>query len=324
MSLIDNQRQFHSKILLFGEYSIILDSTALSIPFPLFKGVLRFASSHERSQSYSSHQELLSFADFLDDLLSKENDFPFDLSSFRFDLSQGLFFDSSIPEGHGIGSSGALVANLFYRYGRIKERLETKSWDKDYLLQLRQWLGKMEGHFHGKSSGLDPLISYVNRPLLILSENDMSVVDLPLSFQFEHDKKHSPAQDISIFLLNTKRARSTGPLVQLFLEMRKEQKFVDFCERDFLPINELLIEQFLSGQLDSMYSSFIQLSSFQYSYFRPMIPYLIQKTWQKGLENEDYALKLCGAGGGGFLLGMTKNFEKTQQLLHPFEIRRIF
>jgi mevalonate kinase len=37
-----------------------------------------------------------------------------------------------------------------------------------------------------------------------------------------------------------------------------------------------------------------------------MIPQSFQDLWQQGLDEGHFALKLCGAGGGGFLLGMGK------------------
>ena len=31
------------------------------------------------------------------------------------------------------------------------------------------------------------------------------------------------------------------------------------------------------------------------------------------METEDFKLKLCGSGGGGFLLGIAKNYDKAKQ-----------
>ena len=39
-SLVMNKKFFNSKVLLFGEYSIIKDSMALSIPYDVFGGNL--------------------------------------------------------------------------------------------------------------------------------------------------------------------------------------------------------------------------------------------------------------------------------------------
>jgi len=35
-----------------------------------------------------------------------------------------------------------------------------------------------------------------------------------------------------------------------------------------------------------------------------MIPLGLQELWKEGLEKKEFVLKLCGAGGGGLLLGL--------------------
>ena len=47
--------------------------------------------------------------------------------------------------------------------------------------------------------------------------------------------------------------------------------------------------------------------------FKPMIPSAFHKVWQHGIETNDYYLKLCGSGGGGYILGFTKDFNKTKK-----------
>ena len=42
--MIENSRPFYSKIILFGEYSIIRDSRALALPFALYEGNLKFSN----------------------------------------------------------------------------------------------------------------------------------------------------------------------------------------------------------------------------------------------------------------------------------------
>ena len=105
--LMRDERSFCSKVLLFGEYSVIQDSMALAIPYPLFEGRILFRQ-HGAKGSVPD-PELKAFAEYLR-RLSHKNELccPFDITSFEFDIAQGLAFESTIPQGHGVGSSGAL------------------------------------------------------------------------------------------------------------------------------------------------------------------------------------------------------------------------
>jgi len=111
---------FYAKILLFGEYGIIKDSKGLSIPYNAAKGALIIPKNAADSHS-SSNQSLAGFAKHLAAL--QENDpavFSFDLDRLQQDISNGLYFDSTIPQGYGIGSSGALVAAIYDNYAQRK------------------------------------------------------------------------------------------------------------------------------------------------------------------------------------------------------------
>ena len=65
--------------------------------------------------------------------------------------------------------------------------------------------------YHGTSSGLDPLICYLNLPILIKSKTDLGTVGIP-------DSNNGKG---AVFLLNTGEVGNTQPLVQHFLERCK-------------------------------------------------------------------------------------------------------
>jgi mevalonate kinase len=44
-----------------------------------------------------------------------------------------------------------------------------------------------------------------------------------------------------------------------------------------------------------------------------MIPENMKPVWQEGLNRDDFKLKLCGSGGGGFLLGISNDFKLTRK-----------
>ena len=47
-----------------------------------------------------------------------------------------------------------------------------------------------------------------------------------------------------------------------------------------------------------------------------------QKVWKKGIETNTYYLKLCGSGGGGYMLGFTQDIDKARTALkgHTLEV----
>ncbi len=288
---------FFSKVMLFGEYSIIRDSMALAIPYNVYQGFLSFNSTNPKIDN-----ELLAFYQYLKNkgkLLIE-----FDVEKFFTDLGYGLYFNSTIPKGFGLGSSGALCAALYSRYG--KERPEN-------IKILKKFFSEIESHFHGASSGLDPLISYINSPILI-KEGQINPISLP---------EFTPGKG-GIFLLNTGRDRRTEPLVNLFLEKCKSDDFSTLCSTVLNPITDSCINSFLKSDIRSHYEFFRELSDFQFRHFNPMIPKNFQPLWREGLKSEDYYLKLCGAGGGGFLMGITKDIEKVKINLKNYEIRPVF
>lgn len=306
-----DQRYFYSKLLLFGEYSVIRDSKALAVPYNLFKGTLSFPSSKEGQRALD--QELKSFSQYLRRLFHQRQDIPFefDINSFEFDLSQGLYFDSTIPVGFGVGSSGALCAALFDRYGKISSQFNLKN---DFLSLLKKVFSLLEAHFHGTSSGIDPLVSYTDQSILIRECKTMESVTIPDYSQGEG----------AIFLLNTGRPRRTEPLVNLFLEKCKSAEFASLCETILTPVTDRCIEGLLTKNLKQLKESFVQLSEFQFEHLTPMIPKLYQEIWEWGLKTGELSLKLCGAGGGGFMLGITDHFERMTDQLKDYNIRPLY
>ena len=55
-----------------------------------------------------------------------------------------------------------------------------------------------------------------------------------------------------------------------------------------------------------------------------MIPSKFKKLWTDGIENEDYYLKLCGSGGGGFLIGFTRDIDTIDQYFPKKKIEVLF
>ncbi len=309
------EQNFHSKILLFGEYSIIQESMGLTLPYDIFKGKLTFDKPEnlDLKSLEDSNKDLKSYLVFLKKLQSKHALISdLDLVKFEKELEKGLYFDSTIPQGFGIGSSGALVAAIYDRYAKEKVDLET-GLNKDSIAHLKQTFAQMESHFHGTSSGVDPLICYINLPLLIKSKEDIE----PVKVLSKSNGKGA------IFLIDTGTPRKTEPLVKYYMEKLEEGTFREFVDKQLKPFTNNCIQAFLHGDHETLFGYLTKLSEFQFKHFKPMIPSIFNRLWKKGLDSGEYYLKLCGAGGGGFILGFTQNFEKTKVQLKDYKLELV-
>lgn len=301
---------FYAKILLFGEYGIIEDSQGLTLPYSFYKGTLKF-SGLESDFEKKSNDSLLKYSEYLKDLKLPET-FQLNISKFKKDIKKGLFFDSNIPQGYGVGSSGALVAAIFEKYSF--KSYEPEQVSKDELKNLRTIFGQMESYFHGKSSGIDPLICYMNLPILIESRDSVDKVTVPAS----HEGKGA------IFLIDSGMTGETGPMVQIFFEKMKTEGFRKTMKEEFIRYNNACIDAFLKKEMTPLFRNLKSLSVWAYEHFKPMIPESIYNAWKKGLDTNAYYLKLCGSGGGGYILGFTKDYSKAEKMLEGFHKEVIY
>jgi mevalonate kinase len=67
-----------------------------------------------------------------------------------------------------------------------------------------------------------------------------------------------------------------------------------------------------------------QLSKVVLNNFKPMIPEQFHKLWKQGIETNNYYLKLCGSGGGGYILGFTEDYEKAQKALKDYKLEVVY
>lgn len=305
---------FYAKILLFGEYGIIEDSMGLSIPFNFYKGKILF-SNDAGPEAESSNRALSDFYTFLQSLeQSGELPCAMDLAHFKTDLEQGMYFDSSIPQGFGVGSSGAVVAAIYDRYALDKPLAEGCS-EADALLNLKKVFSRLESHFHGKSSGLDPLICYLNLPVLIRSRDELGTVGLPT----ENNTGKG-----GIFLLDTGAPGKTSSMVSIFLEKLKHEGFRNMIRQQLVKYNDECIKAFLNRDPKPLFQNLKELSKLFLENFRPMIPDSFEKLWKEGIESNAYFLKLCGSGGGGFILGFTQDLELARRKLEGHSLEVIY
>lgn len=275
------EKIYPSKILLFGEYTILRNGEALAVPYPDYA-----AQWIEKTDTPSAFKPYLDqFAGYL----AKENDLKeiIDVNAFQDALTSGLDIASNIPIGYGAGSSGAVVAAVYDRFA--KSPLDTGE-----MKRLQQELGRMEDFFHHKSSGFDPLVCYVKKPLHITTGGDIRIVEHPIPL-LSHMR-----------LFDTAIHRFTGQLVETFQQRMKDEIFRTEVFDALLLLNSKCIASMIADNKTSFFESLRQLSEFQLQYFNFAIPPVIRGIWKNKLTYDTCIMKLCGAGGGGFMIEFTE------------------
>lgn len=306
---------YYAKILLFGEYGIIEDAMGLSIPYRFYKGKLLSTLGGDLTpEQKASNSSLKDYLVYLQNAQA-EGTIPckLDLNRLRNDIDHGLYFDSSIPQGFGVGSSGALVAAIYDSYA-LEKLDESAVQDNDRLLHLKHSLAAMESYFHGKSSGLDPLICYLNLPILIKGKTDLGTVAMP---------SENMEGKGGIFLMDSGSPGKTQGMVSIFLTKLKDDGFRNLVKNQLKKYNDECIKAFLKGDTRPLFDNLKELSSLFLENFKPMIPDHFESLWKKGIETNAYYLKLCGSGGGGFVLGFTEDLNKAQEMLKGHSLKVI-
>ncbi|QDO93570.1 mevalonate kinase [Formosa sediminum] len=302
---------FYSKILLFGEYGIIKDSKGLSIPYNFYNGALKMTTT-PTEKTLASNASLKAYASYLGTISSDL--VVFDLEALHADIDAGMYFDSSIPQGYGVGSSGALVAALYDKYAQHKITV-LENLTREKLFTLKTIFSEMESFFHGKSSGLDPLNSYLSLPILINSKDNIEATGIPSQ---KSDGKGA------VFLIDSGIVGETAPMVHIFMENMKQEGFRNMIKNQFVKHTDACVDDFLKGDIKSLFKNTKQLSKVVLNHFKPMIPSQFHDLWKKGLESNDYYLKLCGSGGGGYILGFAEDFEKAKQALQGHKLEVVY
>jgi len=302
---------FYSKILLFGEYGIIKDSKGLSIPYSFYNGALK-RDENPSETAIASNESLKRYVGYLENINPEL--VVFDVASLKNDVDTGMYFDSSIPQGYGVGSSGALVAAIYDKYAQDKITV-LENLTREKLLKLKSIFSEMESFFHGKSSGLDPLNSYLSIPILINSKDNIEATGIPAQ---QNDGKGA------VFLIDSGIIGETAPMVTLFMENMKQEGFRSMLKNQFIKHTDACVDDFLKGDIKSLFKNTKSLSKVVLSHFKPMIPQQFHELWKKGIDTNDYYLKLCGSGGGGYILGFTEDLSKAEQALSDYKLEVVY
>ncbi len=256
-------KSYSAKVLLFGEYTIINGGMALSMPCDMYCGQWAEDGAAEQIRP------------FLDYLKTIEG---YDKEKLDSAIRKNLVFNSTIPLGYGLGSSGALTAAAFDQFYTHKNLS---------MPELKGILAESENFFHGNSSGLDPLTIYLNKTLLVEGDRIDIIPELDLKGKFA--------------LLDSDQTRNTKALVSYYKDQLKDPDFSNAIVNLNL-LNQQAINALLSDEEKSLNNIISQISQLQFRHFQHMIPDHISDIWAEGLQSKKYYVKLSGAGGGGCFL----------------------
>jgi len=269
---------FNSKILLFGEYGIMHDSDALSIPYKRFNGFLAKSNNLTEDQKKSNRNieslyEYMIQEEYLGDIINS--------NKLKEEIDSGLYFESNIPIGSGLGSSGALVSSIISRYSKV----DLKSFSN---AELKKIMSLIESKFHGNSSGFDPAVSYFNKPMLY-SNQKIKPIDI-IAFK-----------NFKVYIIDSRIESSTKKMIKTFEDKMIDSEFRLFFNNKFITNTNQCIDHLINTP-ELFRNSIKELSNDTYNNFHEMIPNNIKNKWKEGIRNDSYYMKLCGSGGGGFFL----------------------
>ena len=274
---------YPAKVLLLGEHIVLRGARALAIPYDRF-GARWVAGA-------VPDERLRALADYVAAHFSPSE---IDAAAFAEAVHGGWQLEADIPIGYGLGSSGAVCAAVLDRFGTEASRNLP-------LPELKHFLARLEDYFHGNSSGTDPLIIFRRRPLLLGGETGIREVALPaLPVPYQ------------LFLLDTGQSRRTATYVERFLARYDgDGAFAQRNRADWLPASAAALAALLAGAGEALWPAFGQLSAVQHALVPDFIPDAVRAVW----SGPDHRLKLCGAGGGGCMLGLSRNWPATQRQL---------
>jgi mevalonate kinase len=286
------ENRIPSKIMLAGEYGVMIGGSALTIPFHLFHAQVRETGQvppgmeKEALQSLRYMKELFVY---ISGLGAGSFHAPPDLSGFEQSLEQ-YWLEINIPTGSGLGSSGAVSAAVYEMFFPGAGQLLPEQQKEDLAL--------IESYFHGRSSGADALTCYLNVPLYFRTDGTIQPVDF---------NPGSVPGDYRFFLLDSGERLETGPLGSRFLKKMKDPDFRTLMKEEYLMLNQKLIEALLLQRAADPAMLVKLISEFQWHHFQPMIPGNIHDALIEGQVSNEYYLKLNGSGGG-FMLGITHHY----------------
>ncbi|MEJ6692181.1 MAG: hypothetical protein QNL00_01195 [Saprospiraceae bacterium] len=287
-----SDKSYSSKIILFGEYSVIHGGEILATPINQYSA--RWEKNKPTSNLTKSLQPILEY-------LKYTNNTKVDLKAFAQAISNGMYLHSNIPSGYGLGSSGAITAAIYDLFVLDEKKASDTSLLKEDLLGI-------ESYFHGVSSGIDPLVIYLNQ-----------------SIHIDEDVIHILEDNIDLshyFLIDTGISRKTSPFVKQYIDRAQDESYLSSIDRYKKMCSAAIAAQMNDNQA-SLCAAISDISHWQYEYLDFAILDDYRDLWKDTLDRDNLSIKLCGAGGGGFLLGYAEDVDRAITEYNKYKLIRL-
>jgi mevalonate kinase len=283
-------RRFHTEVpakwVLAGEHSVLRGGTAIALPHPELKLKLTFEPGSSSNLSVTPPTAEAVILELLQSVVDQRSD-----DGRSFPLPQGtLIIESSIPVGAGLGSSAALSVAV------ARWLSEPLSLEGEAVFEFAK---ELEHRFHGRSSGMDIAVTLSGQPISFVMEQgyrQLGIKRLP-KFTFHDTGLRSRTSEcvyrVGIF-------RDENP--HLGMEIDEAMGHAVRSAMEGLVV-------FDQGQAERGLALVAQgmKQAQQCFYSWRLIPGEARRIEETLLAEGALAVKMTGAGGGGFLVALWKN-----------------
>jgi D-glycero-alpha-D-manno-heptose-7-phosphate kinase len=208
-----------------------------------------------------------------------EIDFPLEISTF-----------SDIPSNSGLGSSSAFAVGLLHALYGLKGQMQTKS-------TLAYEAARIEIDVLDRTMGLQDHFASAYGGLNVLRFDSGGLVSVEPVF-YRRDCLERLVENLMMFWIGQERDASAVLESQAATTPSKLDVLTEMC--DFVPQMRSIVES--GGDLDEIGPMLHQSWMLKKSLTDDVSNRLIDRYYEVGIKAGARGGKLCGAGGGGFLL----------------------
>lgn len=282
----------HGKLILMGEHSVVYGYPGIAIPFPATQVAISikptagecWVNSDYYTGPFSQAPKEMAY-------LAQVIDWTFDSLQ---KPKESLYYqvDSTIPIGKGMGSSAALAVALVRGLA-------------DYLNQdlpdqvLQRMVDQGEAIVHGKSSGLDTLMTRSLNPVRYCKGQAPKALAIQL--------------DAYLVVADSGLVGATKEAVHRVAQLKLSQPaFFDHCMEQMTDLVHQAIQALASNDQEGLGG----LMTYNHYYLSrlgvstPVLDQLVRAAWRQGA----LGAKLTGGGLGGSVLALASNQESAQRV----------